>query len=91
MSALSTPDPEGAEAFYGTVLRAAEALAAWGDVGRLDVLRLQLACGGEPQQPVPRDVVAVMMPGERAAWNAGFWIEDVDVAAERAAWPSAAR
>ena len=81
MSALSTPDPEGAEAFYGTVF-GWETLA-FGDVATM--FRLPGFVGGEPQQPVPRDVVAVMMPGERAAWNAGFWIDDVDTAAERAA------
>ena len=41
--------------------------------------------GGEPQQPVPRDVVAAMVPGEQAVWNVDFWVDDVDAAAERAA------
>jgi predicted enzyme related to lactoylglutathione lyase len=40
--------------------------------------------GGEPTQPVPRDVVAVMVPGEQPAWHVDFWVDDVDAAAERA-------
>ena len=40
--------------------------------------------GGEPSQPVPRDVVAAMVPGEQAAWSVDFWVADVDAAAARA-------
>ncbi|HEY2879062.1 VOC family protein, partial [Nocardioides sp.] len=37
--------------------------------------------GGEESQPVPRDVVAVMMPAPadaRTAWGVDFWIDDVE-------------
>jgi predicted enzyme related to lactoylglutathione lyase len=41
--------------------------------------------GGEPQQPVPRDVVAVMMPPagdaeDPARWSVDFWTADVGAA-----------
>jgi uncharacterized protein len=81
MSALSTPDPDGAKAFYGALL--GWETEAFGDVATM--WRLPGFVGGEPQQPVPRDVVAVMVRGERAAWGVDFWVDDVDAAAERAA------
>jgi uncharacterized protein len=48
--------------------------------------------GGEPKQPVPRDVVAVMVPmtasdvpkDAPSHWSVGFWVADVDAAAARA-------
>ena len=56
----------------------------------MTVLRLPGYFGGEPSQPVPRDVVAVLLPPEpgleRAAWDVDFWVADADaavVAAER--------
>jgi predicted enzyme related to lactoylglutathione lyase len=80
MSALSTPDPEGAKRFYGDVF-------GWttSEFGPATMFHVPGFFGGEPQQPVPRDVVAVMVPGEQAAWNVDFWVDDVDAAAERAA------
>jgi predicted enzyme related to lactoylglutathione lyase len=79
MSFLSTPDPDGANAFYGAVF-------GWtaSDFGGATMWHVPGFVGGEPQQPVPRDVVAVMMPGEQAAWGLDFWVDDVDSAAERA-------
>jgi hypothetical protein len=48
--------------------------------------------GGEPQQPVPRDVVATMtpkadqFPGDVPPhWSVDFWVGEVDGAAEKAA------
>jgi uncharacterized protein len=80
MSALSTPDVEGAKAFY-------ESVFGWttSDFGGATMWHLPGFSGGEPQQPVPRDVVAAMLPGEPAAWGVDFWVDDVDAAAERAA------
>lgn len=87
MSFLSTPDPEGAKAFYG-------ALFGWRgesfDFGGATAYlwRLEGFVGGEPQQPVPRDVVATMMPldgDDPAHWGVDFWIDDLDAAVERAA------
>ena len=44
--------------------------------------------GGEPEQPVPRDVVAAMTAGEPGAaarrWSVDFWIADADGAAAAA-------
>jgi uncharacterized protein len=80
MSALSTPDPEGANAFYGAVF-------GWETeaFGPATLYRLPGYFGGEPTQPVARDVIAVMMPGEHAAWMPDFWVPDADAAAETAA------
>ncbi|HET6864696.1 MAG TPA: VOC family protein [Solirubrobacteraceae bacterium] len=83
MSFLRTPDPEGATAFYGAVLgwttEAFGAMLLW---------RLPGYVGGIPEQPVSREVVAVMAradDGEAAHWRADFWIADADAAAARAA------
>lgn len=87
MSALSTPDPERAAAFYGDVFgwRA----EPFEDAGRGAVLfRLPGYVGGEPGQPVPRDVVAAAMPSgpdDAALWNVDFWIADAERAAHEAA------
>ena len=41
--------------------------------------------GGEPQQPVPRDVVAVMTAADgQANWSVDFWTKDADATAETA-------
>jgi predicted enzyme related to lactoylglutathione lyase len=79
ISALATPDPEGANTFYGAVFGwEAEAF------GPMSVYRLPGYVGGEPTQPVPRDVIAAMMPGEQAAWIPNFWVPDADAAADTA-------
>jgi hypothetical protein len=87
MSALSTGDPDGAKEFYGEVF-------GWDteafDVGGAEVTlwRLSGYMGGEPEQPVPRDVVGVMAPigadGGPPRWSVDFWVGDVDVAVARA-------
>ena len=60
MSLLSTDDPESAQAFYGELFGwQAEAFDA-GPGMELWLWRLPGYVGGEPQQPVPRDVVAAM-------------------------------
>ena len=80
MSALVTPDPEDATRFY-------QALFGWQPepFGPATLFRLPGYVGGEPEQPVPRDVVAVMLPGEagaQPAWNVDFWVSDADRAAQ---------
>jgi predicted enzyme related to lactoylglutathione lyase len=79
---LRTPDPEGAKAFYGAVLGwTTEAF------GPMLLWRLPGYVGGVPEQPVARDVVAVLAragDGEAAYWRADFWIADADAAAARA-------
>jgi predicted enzyme related to lactoylglutathione lyase len=79
MSQLITPDPAGARAFYG-------ALFGWTTetFGPATMFRLPGYVGGEPEQPVSREVVAVMVEGEPAAWNVDFWVHDVDEAAAKA-------
>jgi uncharacterized protein len=89
MSALMTPDPEGATRFYGDVF-------GWTtdafDVGGAQVTlwRLPGYVGGEPEQPVPPDVVATMLPESAGggdappSWTVDFWIEDLDAALELA-------
>lgn len=58
------------------------------DLGGTEVSlwRLPGYVGGEPAQPVPRDVVATMAPsddGAPAGWSVDFWIDDLDLAAGR--------
>jgi predicted enzyme related to lactoylglutathione lyase len=53
----------------------------------VSLFRLPGFVGGEPGQPVPRDVVAVIAPpepGSAPAWGVGFWVTDADDVAARA-------
>ena len=87
MSGLHTSDPEAAKRFYPEVF-------GWG----IDVMKagdsevgmwiLDGYLGGEPQQPVRRDVVATMIPpgdGDQSPpyWSVDFWIAGIDAAAEK--------
>jgi uncharacterized protein len=86
MSALQTPDPDGANGFYREVFGWQPESFSMGQM-EMTLWRLSGYAGGEPGQPVPRDVVAVMMAGDPSGpgvWGVDFWIEDADVAAERA-------
>ena len=88
MSTLHTADTHQAEEFYGAVF-------GWepGAFGPISLWRLPGYVGGEPRQPVPRDVVGVMAPITPSAngaappprWSVDFWIDDADAAAARAA------
>jgi uncharacterized protein len=91
LSSLRTTDVEGSKAFY-------TAAFGWqpepfGADGRLTLWRLPGYLGGQPQQPVPRDVVAIMTPlgGPSSAgkdhphWSVDFYCEDADATAGRAA------
>jgi predicted enzyme related to lactoylglutathione lyase len=82
MSMLHAPDPEAAAAFYG-------ALFGWTteEFGPFTMFRLPGYVGGEPEQPVSREVVATMAPaGDAPAhWSANFWVPDADAAAAKAA------
>jgi predicted enzyme related to lactoylglutathione lyase len=91
MSLLHTSDPERSNAFYG---------AAFGweperfDAGGAEITlwRLPGYVGGEPLQPVPRDVVAGMIPSGgddspsavQPHWSVDFWVDDADATAEHA-------
>lgn len=89
MSVLHTSDSDRAKAFYAEVFGwAFESFPIGGVEGAL--CRLPGYVGGEPQQPVPRDVVAVMSPSQdeqsqaSSRWSVDFWIDDADEAAARA-------
>ena len=80
MGALQTVDTERAARFYGSVF-------GWETeaFGPATMFRLPGYVGGEESQPVPRDVVAVMMPAApdaSPAWGVDFWIDDVDRAVD---------
>src|SRR5919197_4657156 len=91
-SGLNTRDPESATRFYGEVF-------GWEpetmDLGGSDYTLFHVSgyVGGEPEQPVARDVVAGMaaMTDDRFAaevpphWSIDFWVDDVDASADRAA------
>src|SRR6187397_800880 len=88
MSALMTADPEGAKRFYPEVFgweietfeMGEEEMVMWLVPGYV---------GGEPQQPVRRDVVATLLPPSANGdappphWDVDFWIADVDAAAAK--------
>jgi predicted enzyme related to lactoylglutathione lyase len=86
MSALATPDPEGAKRFYGEVFGWETSTFPLGDGAEMTMWHLPGYVGGEPQQPVPRDVVATMMPPNDAPphWSVDFWVHDVDETTARA-------
>jgi uncharacterized protein len=80
MSMLLTPDTEAATRFYGDVF-------GWQTepFGPATMFRLPGFFGGEPSQPVPRDVVAVMVEGDPPPrWRVDFWVADADGAVARA-------
>ncbi len=84
MSLLTTPDPDGAQAFYGRLFGWEAEPFPDGGPG-VSLFRRPGYVGGEPEQPVPRDVVAAMMAlpvrSGPASWNVDFWIADADQAA----------
>ena len=83
MSALNTTDSEGAKDFYAAVFGWESDTFAFG-AAEMTMLRLPGYVGGEPLQPVPRDLIAVMAPLEgdpsgdeaRPHWSANFWVAD---------------
>ena len=82
MSALQTADTDRAAQFYDYVF-------GWKTeaFGPATMFRLPGYFGGEESQPVPRDVVAVMVPsapGAPSAWGVDFWIDDVGRAVDDA-------
>ena len=86
MSFLLTDDRAGALEFYGE-------LFGWhgepfGPGGEIVLFRLPGYGGGEPEQPVPRDVIGGIAPqgGERLppSWVPDFRVRDADAAAASA-------
>jgi uncharacterized protein len=84
MSALTMPDPANAQAFYGSVFGWQADTFAMGDL-EVTLWRLPGFVGGEPTQPVPRDLVATGVPGEEPGWSVDFWVGDMDATVETAA------
>jgi predicted enzyme related to lactoylglutathione lyase len=87
MSMLHTPDTEGAIGFYASMFGWTDEPLRMGDQ-TITLFRLPGYVGGEPGQPVPRDVVAVMVPiadvRQVPHWSVDFWIDDADAAATKA-------
>jgi predicted enzyme related to lactoylglutathione lyase len=86
MSQLLTPDPEHAKEYYGQVLGWQADSFQFGEV-QAALCRVPGYVGGEPQQPVPRDVVGVIVPAGGdvpAQWGVDFWVADADRVAEKA-------
>jgi predicted enzyme related to lactoylglutathione lyase len=81
MSMLSTSDPDGAKAFYRAMFGwEAEAFGS-----EVTLFRLPGFVGGEPAQPVPRDLVAAMTPGgAESSWGVDLWVDDADASAATA-------
>ena len=80
MSALSTPEPSAVADFYRDVFGWERA-----QFGPMTLWRLPGYLGGEPSQPVPRDVIAVAQASDGAPrWNVDFRIADADAAARTA-------
>jgi uncharacterized protein len=83
MSMLHSSQPEASEAFYREVFGWGS--APFGPPG-MKLFRLPGYVGGEPQQPVPRDVVAAMVPAEgESYWSVDFWVDDADSVAHATA------
>lgn len=83
MSALSSRDGERAKSFYGALFGWTTETLEMGD-GEVTMWRLPGYVGGEPGQPVSREVVATMVvadDGVPSQWSADFWIADIDAAA----------
>jgi uncharacterized protein len=82
MSALNTPDSDAAAAFYGAVFGWSLDTFQLGDM-EVGLFRLPGYVGGEPEQPVPRDLVATIVPAQDgeardANWSVDFWVDDID-------------
>jgi predicted enzyme related to lactoylglutathione lyase len=86
MSALNTADRDAAAAFYGAVFGWTLDSFQLGDM-EVGLFRLPGYVGGEPEQPVPRDLVSTLAPldggAQHAHWRVDFWVDDVDRVAAR--------
>jgi predicted enzyme related to lactoylglutathione lyase len=90
MSTLNTRDPEGAKTFYAAVFGwQAEGF----DLGENEITlwRVPGYEGGEPGQPVARDVVGAMMAigsdhssDPPPQWSVNFWVDDADATVAKA-------
>lgn len=85
MSALQTPDPERSNAFYTALFGWRAETFEMGEQ-EMTLWRVPGYLGGEPQQPVSRETVAVMLraPEGPASWGLDFWVPDADRTAAKA-------
>ena len=91
MSVVNTDDPEAAAAFYAEMF-GWEAEAFGPPDSGAALFRLPDYHGGVEGQPVPLDVVAVMLPLDAAPpggpatphWSVGFWVSDAKATAAHA-------
>ena len=86
MSHLTTPDTERAAAFYGALFGWTTETFGEGDAA-MTVFRLPGYVGGEPRQPVSREVVATMSAANGAGapgWGVNLWDRDVDATTAKA-------
>jgi uncharacterized protein len=92
MSLLNTRDPNSSKEFYGATFGwETEPLEIGGT--EITLWRLPGYVGGEPRQPVPRDVVGAMAPisgnghagDEQSHWSIDFWVDDADATVAKAA------
>jgi predicted enzyme related to lactoylglutathione lyase len=92
LSSLNTSEPETAKSFCGEVFNWEYDTFQAGQ-SEITLCRVPGYVGGEPEQPVPRDVVAVRTPMGGDAGPArhvrsgasSFWVDDVDGSAAKAA------
>jgi predicted enzyme related to lactoylglutathione lyase len=85
-SQLYTSDPDGSKAFYGAVFGWETETFGDGE-GAPTMWRVPGYFGGEPEQPVSRDVVAGMARSRDdapAQWQIDFWVDDVDATVAKA-------
>jgi uncharacterized protein len=91
MSELITSDPDRARDFYASVFGWETDTLQMG-ASEVTLWRVPGYVGGEPEQPVSREVVGVMVAidddrsGDRvtAHWGVDFWVNDADATAESA-------
>jgi predicted enzyme related to lactoylglutathione lyase len=86
MSHLTTPDPQGAAAFYGALFGWTTETFGEG-AAAVTMFRLPGYVGGEPRQPVSREVVATMSGANGAGapgWGVNLWDRDVDATTAKA-------
>lgn len=85
MSTLNTRDSEDAKKFYAAVFGWETDTFQMGE-SEMTLWRVPGYVGGEPGQPVSREVVGAMAPiagdDEAPQWSVNFWIDDADAAAD---------
>ncbi|HEV8278848.1 MAG TPA: VOC family protein [Streptosporangiaceae bacterium] len=85
-SALNTHNVEASKAFYAAIFGWQTGTFGTGD-GQVTLWRVPGYVGGEPKQPVARDVVAGMVPAPAQVaphWSVDFWVDNVDATADTA-------